>query len=250
VRATDPAGNVDPTPASRTWTIDPAATYTDVMTGTAGLVGWWRLGDTGTTAADSKGTNAGAYVGGVARVAGLIAADADAAHDFDGVNDLVNLAPAPFGTPAQLSVEAWVRIDTRKTSSGRHFLVTDALDDLTDGFSLLVDTSNRPQLFVGRNSTTNATAVSSVALTLGTTYHVVATYDAATVRVYVNGVERAAVPYTGGVGYSASRDLLLGAQNKATNRSVRWLDGKLDEVALYDRALSPATIQSHYDRGK
>ncbi|HKP20266.1 MAG TPA: discoidin domain-containing protein, partial [Thermoleophilaceae bacterium] len=112
VRATDAAGNTDPTPATRTWTISPPAAYSAVVGSTAGMVNWWRLGDSGTSAADSKGTNTGAYVNGPVSVASLLGSDtANAARDFDGVNDYVNLAPAGFGTPAQLSVEAWVRID-------------------------------------------------------------------------------------------------------------------------------------------
>jgi hypothetical protein len=56
--------------------------------------------------------------------------------------------------------------------------------------------------------------------------------------------------YTGGITWHASRDLLLGRQHKSGNRSVRWLDGRLDEVALYDVALDGATVQGHYDRGR
>jgi glucose/arabinose dehydrogenase/PKD repeat protein len=250
VRATDPAGNTDPTPASRSWTVSPAPTYAETVAATAGLKHWWRLGETTTTAADSRGTAAGAYSGGPARVAGLIAADADGAHDFDGVNDFVDLAPGPFGTPTSFSVEAWVRIDTQKAGSGRHFLVTDSFDDLaTDGFVLAVSPANKPLLFVGANPTTKVTSTSSQALALGTTYHVVGTYDGQRVRVYVNGVQRASVAYVGGVTWHASRDLLLGRQRKAGDGAVRWLDGRLDEVALYDLALAGATVQSHYDLG-
>ena len=253
VRATDPAGNVDPTPAGRTWTIDapaPGATYAETVAATLGLRHWWRLGDTGTQAADSKGTNTGAYTGAVARVGGFVGTTSDGAHDFDGVNDLVDLSPAPFGTPAQFSLEAWVRLDTRKSGNGLHYLITDASDDQNDGFSLIVDTSNRPVFYVARTTSTRAVALSSQALSLGVTYHLVATYDGARARVYVNGVERASVAYTGGITWNASRELYLASQRKSLHRSARWLDGKLDEVALYDRALAADVVQSHYDRGK
>jgi large repetitive protein len=252
VRATDPAGNTDGTPASRSWTISaPAPTYAETMAATAGLRHWWRLGDTGTTAADSRGTNAGTYTGGAAQVAGLIARDADGARDFDGVNDFVDLAPGPFGTPSSFSVEAWVRIDVQKTGTGRHVLVTNSFADMaTDGFVLSIDQMNRVQLFLARNSTTKVTATSTVALTPGTTYHLAGTYDGQRARVYVNAVERASVAYTGGVTWHASRDLLLGRQRNPTGAAARWLDGKLDEVALYDQALGAATVQGHYDRGR
>ena len=68
VRATDPAGNVDPTPASRSWTITPTArSYTDVIIGTRGLLGLWPLGDTGSRAADLAKGHRGRYSGGPAR---------------------------------------------------------------------------------------------------------------------------------------------------------------------------------------
>jgi hypothetical protein len=68
--------------------------------------------------------------------------------------------------------------------------------------------------------------------------------------VYVNGVERASAAYTGGIAWHASRDLLIGRQHKASEAATRWLDGRLDEVALYDVALPGATVQGHYDRGR
>ena len=77
----------------------------------------------------------------------------------------------------------------------------------------------------------------------------VGTYDGASARIYVNGVERGSATYAGGITYSASRDLYLARQKNSTNSSVRWLDGTLDEVALYDVALPAATVQTHYDRG-
>ena len=249
VRATDAAGNVDPTPASRTWTISPLP-YAETLAATSGLVNWWRLEETGTVAADSKGTNAGTFTGGPTRVAGLIAGGAGFARNFDGVNDLVDLTPAAFGTPAQFSVETWVRIDTQKTGAGLHFLITNSLDDMNDGFSLWIDAANRPQFAIARGATTRATALSSLALTPGTAYHLVASYDGATARIYVNGIERAAAPYPGGIVYNAARELYLGRQSKTLNRGVRWLDGSLDEVALYSSALTPGAVQSHYDSGR
>jgi hypothetical protein len=148
-------------------------------------------------------------------------------------------------------VEAWVRIDTKKSGQGAHWLVTDSLNDgASDGFALSIDTSNRPRLFVGSSGTVRATATSSEALTLGGVYHVVGTYDGARVRVYVNGVERASVAYTGGIAYAGGRDLQLGRQVASSNGSLRFLDGRLDEVALYSQALSAATVLDHYNSGK
>jgi hypothetical protein len=41
----------------------------------------------------------------------------------------------------------------------------------------------------------------------------------------------------------------VGRQKKSYARSIRYLNGKLDEVALYNWALGAAEIQQHYQRG-
>jgi hypothetical protein len=230
---------------------DTTPSYADTVATTPGLVNWWRLDDGGTTAADNAGTGTGTYVGGVALFASLLSQDAGSSRDFDGINDFVDLSPAAFGTPAQLSVETWVRLDRRKTeTAGLHFLVADASDQAIDGFALFADNLNLPRFSVVRSPNVGMTVTAPSALQPGGTYHVVGTYDGANVRLYVNGVERARSAYTGGIGYDPSRELYLGSQTKSFNRSVRFLDGKLDEVALYDRALAASTVQQHYLRGR
>ena len=68
--------------------------------GTTGLIDYWRLADTGTTAADSSTSgNPGTFVNGPLSVAAIITGETNAARDFDGVNDHVNLSPTPVGTP-------------------------------------------------------------------------------------------------------------------------------------------------------
>ncbi len=249
VRAIDAAGNTDATPASRSWTVNVA--YGSRVLATPGLASFWRLGEaSGTSAADSKGTNTGAYTGGPTSVASLIVGNGNPARNFDGVDDYVNLAPGPFGTPAQVSAEAWVRIDQQKATGGYHFLVTDAATDLSDGFTLAIDSAGRPVFTVANSATTRATAQSSIALAPNTVYHLVGSYDGQVARVYVDGVQRGSAAYTGGIAYAAGRDLQLGRQVAATNRATRFLDGRLDEVAVYSTALSAATVAAHNAAGR
>jgi hypothetical protein len=245
VRATDAAGNVDATPATRTWTVQ---TYQDNVRGTSGIFSYYRLGDAGTTAVDDRGQANGTYVSGPVAATSLIAGG-DSSRDFDGVNDLVDMSPTPFGTPAAFSVEAWVRVDTSKSSGSAHFLVTDAQNDISDGFSLVVDSSNRPVLWVARTSSTRASATGP-ALTLGQTAHVVGVYTGTALRLYVNGTLRSTVSYSGGITWASGRDLRLGTQFGPTGRSTRFLDGRLDEVALYRSALTDAQVASHNSAGR
>ena len=245
VRATDAAGNTDATPAERIWTVQ---SYADNVRGTSGIFSYYRLGDSGTTAVDDRGQANGSYQNGPTAQASLIAGG-DSSRDFDGVNDLVDFSPTPFGTPAAFSVEAWVRVDTTKPSGQFHFLVTDALTDFDDGFSLVVDPSNRPQFTVARSVSTKGSAVGP-ALTLGQVAHVVAVYTGTELRLYVNGTRRATTAYSGGITWASTRDLRLASQVKSANRTSRYLDGRMDEVALYRSALTDTQVSSHNTAGR
>jgi hypothetical protein len=74
-------------------------------------------------------------------------------------------------------------------------------------------------------------------------FHVAATYDGNTIRVYQDGTEKGAVVWTMGLP-SASTPLYLGTNKNASGVSDShhpW-EGQIDELLLYDVALSPASI--------
>ena len=79
---------------------------------------------------------------------------------------------------------------------------------------------------------------------LDSTTHLAATFDGATLSIYVNGVIQATDAYGfSGVDYSDD-DVLIGAGNFA-NGFLRRYDGVVDEVRLWDHARSPADITAH-----
>ena len=75
--------------------------------------------------------------------------------------------------------------------------------------------------------------------TVGQWEHVAATYDGSVARFYVDGVEVATKPFTGQVG--SSNTWRLGAFD---NTPTGFFDGLVDNVRVYDRALSAAEIQT------
>jgi YD repeat-containing protein len=233
--------------ATTTRSLTVSSAYSQAVLATAGIRGYWRLADTGTTAADSSSSgNPGTYVNGPTIVSALIAGEQNNARRFDGSNDYVNLSPTPFGTPTTYSAEAWVRTAATKSSGTYHVLVTDSNFDFSNGFTLAVDSSNRP-LFSVASSSRNARATSSVAIAVNTTHHVVGTYDGSRIRIYVDGVERGNVVYNGGTNWAGGRDIFLG---RAFVQSFGYLNGTLDEVALYTGVMPAATVLAHYNAGK
>jgi hypothetical protein len=86
-------------------------------------------------------------------------------------------------------------------------------------------------------STTTLTATSGT-LPLNTWYHAVATYDGSTMRLYLNGVQVGSAAKAGTLATSASVPVAMGRSPEGSN----YLQGALDDVRLYNRALTAGEI--------
>jgi hypothetical protein len=91
-------------------------------------------------------------------------------------------------------------------------------------------------------STYMATA-SNTAAVAGEWYHVVGTYDGNVMKLYINGEEAASNTIGSHTIDATTVGLWIGWM------SGYW-DGNLDEVAIYNAALSPTTVESHYNLGR
>lgn len=146
--------------------------------------------------------------------------------------------------PTQLTAEAWVKLDTLPGANQWYGLVSKGDEFSQDGYELLVRASNA------------ATAPNRIAWSLGGTMvystaaptpskwiHVAGTFDGTTAKLYIDGVlnNTATASLT-----PNTRPVYLG--RRFTNSS-HVLDGKLDEVAIYNRALSGQEILDRYRRG-
>ena len=83
----------------------------------------------------------------------------------------------------------------------------------------------------------------TAALALNVWTHLAATYDGSAVRLYVDGAQVGQLLYTGSI-QTSNAVLRIGGN------SVRaeWFQGLIDEVRVYNRALSAAEVQSDMNR--
>jgi len=251
LRTTDNSGATSTT--TRSLTVNSA--YRAAVLGTAGISDLWRLDEaSGATAVDANGANnTGTYVSGPTPVSPLIAGETNSfARSFNGSSQYIDMSPTPFGAPSTFSAEAWVRTSAAKAAGGYHFLVSDSSADFDNGFSLVIDSSNRPVFAVARQTTSisRGQAVSPTTVAPNTTHHLVGTYDGTRARIFVDGVERANVLFNSNPTWNSSRDLRIGRPISTTSLAQRYLQGSIDEPALYTSALSAATVLAHYQAGK
>jgi glucose/arabinose dehydrogenase/PKD repeat protein len=188
----------------------------------------------GTTAADASGNgNSGTISGPTWSTLGKYGS----ALSFDGVNDLVSVADAnSLDFTTSLTLEAWV-FPTATAGSWRTVILKEQAGQLVYALYAGED-SPVPggHVFVNGDIST----ISSTALPLNTWSHVAVTYDGSTIRLYVNG---ALVSSLGGVVGSMPNStgaLRIGGNNVWSE----WFAGRIDEVRLYNRALSLAELQT------
>jgi hypothetical protein len=82
-------------------------------------------------------------------------------------------------------------------------------------------------------------------LVTGVWQHVAATYDGAAMRIYVDGAEKANAPQAGAI--DPTTDPVVIGRN-VVNTPMAW-QGEIDEVELFNRALSQSEIQSIFNAG-
>lgn len=210
-------------------------------------VSYWRLGESsGTTAVDEMGANNGTYNGSPTLGAtGLLTDDTDTSVDFDGTDDYVDGIGNLASGGTALSVEGWVNWDSFPANLGGRVIAR------SDGQFILYlfrndgDSSNhlRYHIYTGGTQTFAQYPVSS--LVVDTTYHVVGTWDGTNIRLYVNGEEVGITAKSGTLDAGTGSGVHLGDDQ---NHNYEH-DGQLDEIAIYDYALTPTQIRRHYYRG-
>ena len=196
-----------------------------------GLVAHWALDDPSDVGRDDSGNgNDGTATGTAWTPAGKI----DGALEFDGLDDYVDCGnSASLNITHEITVAAWVNIDavpadwttviakgdsawrlsTYESETRFHFAVT-----------------GPPDYFAVNGATQ---------LGLNEWHHICGTYDGTEIRLYVDGQLDAQVAYTGGITANAY-PVYIGDNSETAGR---FWDGLLDDIRIYDCALSQSEIQ-------
>jgi hypothetical protein len=211
-------------------------------------VAYWRLDETGATAADASGHGAtGIYSGRIARgVAGALAGDPDAAVAFDDstTDGIISVgASFDFSGTAAFTVEAWIKPSIVDNAS-RHVFTKQFRSDLTTkrGFAVLV---RIPEDLVFERFADGAGRFATIHIAFDSEFHhVVATYDGAMMTLFVDGAIASQIP-DDRPALAISNIATIGA----TIDQYNWFGGAIDEVAVYASALPPARVQAHFAAG-
>ncbi len=208
-----------------------------------GLVGYWKMDDddANATVTDQTGVNDGTFsdANGTATTAYHHTAGkvGTGALSFDGVDDYVDMGNASgFALTGSSTVLVWVKADTAAGNAK---------------WPGVIDKTNWSIRFQQNSSNIYAKAViggvkigPEVTLTLNTWYLIGLTNDLTNMTFYVNGVDEGSI--ASGGGYDTHTDSLVIGDHSASSYPF---DGLIDEVRIYNRALSATEIARSYRDG-
>ncbi len=219
----------------------PVSSYIVYPLEPSGLVGYWTFDEgTGTTALDISGNkNTGILVASPNWVNGRFGS----AINFPSTSTYVNLGTnnLPNGTGLSLTVLAWVNI---AQLTNWHDIVTHNWSPTPGVWDLYINLDGRA-IFSMNSSQVQKTAITAAnELSTNKWYQIVGTYDGTNIKIYVNGSLRST--------FSAPNLFLnssgpLRICNTCDDGGIGTVT--VDEVKIYNRALSADEIKASFNLG-
>ena len=165
---------------------------------------------------------------------------------FDGEDDYVDCGSnASFDITGSITIEVWVKSAAVKTKDGDKGVAGKFTSDFTYG--LTIDTRHSTE---GQDTNfyinSGGNRVHRVGTPTGEWTHLVGTYDRQKMRLYRNG--KAMTGRENIKDYSEDIDSVPGSPFCIGKNRKQYFNGLIDEVRVYNRALSEAEIQTHYQK--
>jgi hypothetical protein len=177
----------------------------------------------------------------------------NSAYSFDGIDDYVDLGPQNFNTA--LSVSVWVNFER---VGGNPQAIVNKYDGDTGPGDVSIDRSfdlylhnpqggNQFHWALSEGGVAYSDRSSQTAASVGEWYHLVSTFDSGVAQIYVDGVSEVSwdTGYTSL--FASSVNLLVGSQTTDHPNAGAGgipIDGRIDDVYIYDRALSASEVQT------
>ena len=170
------------------------------------------------------------------------------AMTFNGSSQYVLFTDAAALKPSQITLSAWIYIT--QNPSGAYYIV-ERPKNTYSSYILEVDGNGKLNFNIGYTDSNPyiKTLVSSGALSLNTWHHVAGTYDLTNMFVYIDGVPTS-TSFSSGILYnnssSGATGPRIGVHDNGSGQSGTFFNGSINDVRIYNRALSALEIRAIY----
>ncbi len=162
---------------------------------------------------------------------------------FDGTDDYVNIASPYTGFATEITVEAWINLNTLTSAEGIMAQSTSNSDNSATNVWLLgnIGTSDGSLTFFVWDGSNVRSATSTTDFRGAGWHHIVGVSDAASTRIYVDGIlEASGAAISSGIQSNGSAIIHIGKD--ARYASGRFMDGSVDEVRIWSTAKTQEEI--------
>jgi len=164
------------------------------------------------------------------------------AFDFDGVNDLIETSPTTGFDLNNLTISFWTNFAVPSTNYRFIFRGNLGQESFQSSFEFTYRTFDGMKMIIGNGS--GLVSAQTTNVSTNTDEHVAGTYDGSTIKVYINGNLEDSTSTSITPEQDGDR-LLIG-----TGENGRYLDGMMDDVRIYNTALSSTQINQIYQNTK
>jgi len=248
IKVTNADGSCIPPPLGPLFPTNPSPT--SCVAPPSGLVSWWPGDGNGK---DIAGNSDGVLANGTSFSTGEV----DKAFTLDGINQYVQVGdPVNLKISPSITLDAWVRpaatppLDDAALSGIYSIITKWGQSATTDAYGIWLhnpDGNIRLVGGIGIPGVSDHGLRSGGVIPVGVWTHVGMTYDGTTGLnvLYVNGVQVTQRIWNGGI-TTSDLNVLIGKEDSFL---PRYFNGSVDEVEVYNRALTPTELQSIFNAG-
>jgi Laminin G domain. len=174
--------------------------------------------------------------------------NANNAYSFNGVNNEVRVLN-PFGqnVPNSLSISVWIKTTSTKDAGAIVTQVTACINNTDDHFGIALynlsdDKELKADIFNGTTAKTDRSLVAD-----GFWHHIAVVGTDKSISLYVDGKIKFLASSTPVFTYDPAINLVIGGVSFYACSYNSYFEGSIDDVYIYNRALSDAEIQELYN---
>ncbi|MFQ6611132.1 MAG: LamG-like jellyroll fold domain-containing protein, partial [Fidelibacterota bacterium] len=165
--------------------------------------------------------------------------NANSAYSFDGVDDYITIADSPELNTSTITISSWMKLDDI-ANNGR-IISKDNGSSLRSWF--LASYGDYGWFHWGVFSGSNHIAVhSQTSRVPNQWHHLVSIYDGNNSKIYLNGALEDEIELLSGINNTGGEEIYIGRYALNSN----YIQGVLDDIKIYNRALSATEIDSLY----
>jgi len=174
------------------------------------------------------------------------------ALSFDGSNDYVNVGNNSLINPTtQITISGWFKLNSLNNNWAISKWKSGQCNSTTSSYLLAPNYPNQSSgrvYFFFCNKTGSDFLASTHQLNPKQWYHIIVTFNAGDVRLYINGqLNNSKTSTIKTLNSDSQNPLVFGQESTMTN--IAPYDGLIDEVKIYNYALSEDEIKAEYNRG-